>query len=249
MSEPAPVATQAEHVPMVESKQQRPWWSETIGKNRLADYALTALLVLEAMILFIGAPLASMGFRIPLLIGGSVGVPLVLSIVIISSSTGARSLAALASAFAVVGAAYRIDHPSLVTVWLGHLAVIVAVLAISIVVAKAVFAPGRITHHRIEGAVILYLNIALAFTSIFRLISELDPLAFSQFPAHQSEAAAVGGMLYFSFTTLTSTGFGDILPVNPVARSMANLESVIGQLYLAILLARLVTMHVEARRY
>jgi hypothetical protein len=56
-------------------------------------------------------------------------------------------------------------------------------------------------------------------------------------------------MLYFSFTTLTATGFGEILPINPLARSMANLESVLGQLYLAILLARLVTMHVESRRY
>jgi hypothetical protein len=56
-------------------------------------------------------------------------------------------------------------------------------------------------------------------------------------------------MLYFSFTTLTSTGFGEILPVDPFAHSMANLESVVGQLYLAILLARLVTMHVESRRH
>jgi hypothetical protein len=60
---------------------------------------------------------------------------------------------------------------------------------------------------------------------------------------------AASNMLYFSFTTLTSTGFGEILPIDPFARSMANLESVVGQLYLAILLARLVTMHVEARRY
>jgi hypothetical protein len=242
-------ALPAEHVPMAENRTQRPWWSAPIGHGRLKDYALTALLVLESTILFIGAPLASMGLQIPLLIGGSVGVPLVLSIVIISSITGARCLAALASVFAIAGATYRIGHPSLITVWLGHLAVIVAVLAISLVVAKAVFGPGRITHHRIEGAVILYLNIALAFTSVFRLISELDPFAFTQFSAHQNEVAAISGMLYFSFTTLTSTGFGDILPVNPVARSMANLESVVGQLYLAILLARLVTMHVEARRY
>jgi Ion channel len=55
-------------------------------------------------------------------------------------------------------------------------------------------------------------------------------------------------MPYFSFTTLTSTGFGEILPVDPFARSMANLESVVGQLYLAILLARLATMHVESPR-
>lgn len=47
----------------------------------------------------------------------------------------------------------------------------------------------------------------------------------------------------FSLTTLTSTGYGDILPVHPLARSLANLEAVIGQLLLAVLLARLVSQH------
>jgi voltage-gated potassium channel Kch len=121
------------------------------------------------------------------------------------------------------------------------------VAGISTVVVRAVFAPGRITHHRISGAIILYLNIALVFTSIFRLIQELDPDGFAHIAAHQPEPEAVSTMLYFSFTTLTSTGFGEIVPVDPFARSMANLESVAGQLYLAILLARLVTMHVGSK--
>jgi Ion channel len=215
----------------------------------LSDYALSALLVLEALILFIAAPLAGMGIRVPLFLGALVGVPLILAIVIISSSTGARLLVTLAAAMAAGGAAFRINHPSLVTVWLGHMAVIIAVIAISLVIGKAVFAPGRITHHRIEGGVILYLNIAMAFTSVYRLISELDPTAFADISGHQTETAALSTMLYFSFTTLTATGFGEILPINPLARSMANLESVLGQLYLAILLARLVTMHMESRRY
>ena len=55
-------------------------------------------------------------------------------------------------------------------------------------------------------------------------------------------------MLYFSLTTLTTTGYGDIVPVDPLARSMANLESIIGQFYLAITVARLVTLELEHRR-
>ena len=86
------------------------------------------------------------------------------------------------------------------------------------------------------------------FTSIYRLIFELDPAAFLAMPPHQTEYGAMASMLYFSFTTLTATGFGEILPVNPLARSMANLEAISGQLYLAILLARLVTMHTERRQ-
>jgi voltage-gated potassium channel Kch len=54
--------------------------------------------------------------------------------------------------------------------------------------------------------------------------------------------------LYFSLTTLTTTGYGDIVAVDPFARSLANLESVIGQFYLAITVARLVTLELEDRR-
>jgi hypothetical protein len=50
-------------------------------------------------------------------------------------------------------------------------------------------------------------------------------------------------MLYFSLSALTTTGSGDILAVHPLVRSLANLEAVIGQLYPATLLARLVTLH------
>ena len=55
-----------------------------------------------------------------------------------------------------------------------------------------------------------------------------------------------GRLLYF--VTLTSTGYGDIVPLHPVARSLATLEAVIGQLFPATLLARLVSLELEGRR-
>jgi hypothetical protein len=54
-------------------------------------------------------------------------------------------------------------------------------------------------------------------------------------------------LIYFTFVTLTSTGHGDIVPMHPIARSLANLEAIIGQLYPATLLARLVTLELEGR--
>jgi hypothetical protein len=53
---------------------------------------------------------------------------------------------------------------------------------------------------------------------------------------------------YFSVTTLTTAGFGDITAVNPFARTLVMMEALIGQLYPAILIARLVSLHVEAKR-
>ena len=54
--------------------------------------------------------------------------------------------------------------------------------------------------------------------------------------------------LYFSFTTLTTVGYGDISPVHPIARSLANFEALLGQLYPAILIARLVSMEFESSK-
>jgi voltage-gated potassium channel Kch len=52
-------------------------------------------------------------------------------------------------------------------------------------------------------------------------------------------------LTYFSLSTLTTTGYGDVVPVLPLARSLANLEAVMGQLFPATLLARIVALHLE----
>ena len=59
---------------------------------------------------------------------------------------------------------------------------------------------------------------------------------------------AYGQILYFSFVTLTSTGFGDIVPVHPVIRMLVNVEAIIGQLYPPTLLARLITLELRGAR-
>jgi hypothetical protein len=89
---------------------------------------------------------------------------------------------------------------------------------------------------------VVYLNIALIFASGFSLIWELRPAAFATLSLAAGGSAELDTMLYFSLTTLTTTGYGDIVPVDPFARSLANLEVVLGQFYLAITVARLVTL-------
>jgi hypothetical protein len=85
--------------------------------------------------------------------------------------------------------------------------------------------------HRIQGAVILYLNFALFFFVLYRLLDTLTSHAFSGLPPPGTENGTGSALLYFSFTTLTTAGYGDITPVHPLARNLANLESVVGQLY------------------
>jgi hypothetical protein len=108
---------------------------------------------------------------------------------------------------------------------------------------------GPVTGHRIRGAIALYLLIAVLFAFLYGLIEELAPGAFNM-PADWTRGASSSGeaFYYFSVVTLTTVGYGDITAVHPLVRSLVMLEALIGQLYPAILLAQLVTLHLETRR-
>lgn len=128
---------------------------------------------------------------------------------------------------------------------------IVALVVLGGVIVSGVFGPGRVTWHRIQGGVSLYLIVALLFAHLYGLLSILAPGALSGVPAGMNPHSVFyrGRLLYFSLTTLTTTGYGDIVPLHAVARSLATLEAVVGQLFPATLLARLVTLELmEARR-
>jgi hypothetical protein len=108
-----------------------------------------------------------------------------------------------------------------------------------------VFGGGRITYHRIVGAILLYLLIAVAFATLFAFVG-LSILDAFKGIAFKDDAALANSLFYLSFVTMTSTGYGDIVPVHPLARSLCNIESIIGQLYPATILARLVTLELRS---
>jgi voltage-gated potassium channel Kch len=93
----------------------------------------------------------------------------------------------------------------------------------------------------------VFLLLGLAWTFAYTLVALGDPAAFS-FPAATLNLQNLHArLLYFSTMTLTTVGYGDITPVNPVARSLAALEAITRQLFPVILLARLVSMELHYR--
>jgi hypothetical protein len=114
------------------------------------------------------------------------------------------------------------------------------------VVATQVFAAGRVTRHRICGAIVVYLLLGAIWALLYQLVALTIPQAFrfSEPPAGGDPDVLQRLMTYYSFITLTTTGYGDITPVHPVARTLAMLEALVGQLYPAITLARLVSLAV-----
>ena len=103
----------------------------------------------------------------------------------------------------------------------------------------------RVTGETIYSAVTAYLVVALGFTASYLLVALQFPHAFvGQLHSHRFfPDASPGDMIYFSIANLTTAGFGDISPVDPIGRMVASVEMLFGTLYPTVILARLVGLH------
>jgi hypothetical protein len=115
------------------------------------------------------------------------------------------------------------------------------------VILNDVLRGGRVTTDKVLGAICVYLLLGVIWASLYAIVD----LASSEhaFRGAVGAAGPDGGLgfsnlLYFSFVTLTTLGYGDIVPVSSIARTLSILEGVTGPLYLAVLIARLVGLHI-----
>ncbi len=108
-----------------------------------------------------------------------------------------------------------------------------------------IFNQDRVSKDLIVGAALVYFLMALAWTFIIGAVETLHPGSYA---AAQGAVDSVRmDFLYYSFVTMTTLGYGDIIPVTKLARSLCILEAVIGQLYLVVSVAWLVGMHVSQK--
>jgi hypothetical protein len=107
---------------------------------------------------------------------------------------------------------------------------------------RYVLLPEVMNANKLYGAGAIYLMLGVTWAYFYGVIQYFYPGSFAPAGAPLNQL----DFLYFSFTVLTTVGFGDIVPVHPVARGLTTLEQIIGVLYVAILIARLSGMYSEA---
>lgn len=214
--------------------------------ERWRDPLLTALTILLALLIFVLAPLRAERVSGAQEIGFALVAVLTGAVLVLSGKRFAIWALLTAILLAGIAAVHRLYQPSILDVYLDATAWLLISVALILEVGRAVFGPGRVTYHRVIGAVLLYLAIGLAFAALFTFIGAASDTAFSGFVVRDS-ATLADVMLYFSFGALTGIGSGDITALHPIARSLVLVEAMIGQLYPATLLARIVTLEVEDR--
>ncbi|MGA7415320.1 MAG: ion channel [Bryobacteraceae bacterium] len=163
----------------------------------------------------------------------------------VSIAWKSRALFFTAASFALAAILFKwatwFTAPHALGVWPDVLSLISTIL-IAFILLRRVFSVGPVTTSRIQGAIAVYLSFGIAWAHAFHITSVLNPGSFS---TATHELTNVADWIYFSFITLTTVGYGDIVPVKPIARSLATSEAFTGQLYLAVLLAHLVSMRVS----
>ena len=208
--------------------------------TRFREPALNALLVLTVLLVFVIGPLQEAGIRARWILNVS---PVLMGYVSYFVVSGRRLILfgfGLSAAGLLLESTLRSQIPAtLATTAAG---VLFAATIIS-AVAHAIPRHGPITAHHIRGAVTIYLNVGLLFAMLGHLLYQFAPGAYLNVdPAH-----SLGDLVYFSLSTLTCSGYGDILPMHPLTRSLTTLEAVVGQLYISTVVGALVGLSVSFR--
>ena len=111
----------------------------------------------------------------------------------------------------------------------------------TILIVRSVFIREDLKDHPVYGGITGYMLIGVTFAIVYTVIYEIDPNAFHVDEAvRQHDLLPFGDLLYYSFICLTTLGIGDITPLNPFARSVTVVETIIGVMYVAVMIAQLI---------
>ena len=134
---------------------------------------------------------------------------------------------------------------------LDRLAVVIFIFFLLLTIGEVlryILKRGPVTADKLHGALASYIMIIFLFAFIYSVVESFTPGSFNFPQADATDPHAVFRLLYFSFTTLTTVGYGDIVPVTDQARSFVIIEEFTGVFFVAILIARLAGLYPQASK-
>jgi hypothetical protein len=215
-----------------------------------SDFALEQ--AVEGKVIFLLAMIALVQFGYPITAYGTGALIayelLYASMLVVGVIVGRDSrrhvavLAVAGGAFLVASLLYAVSPTATWAVFITYFALIPYLLMLVWVLGRFLAIAQTITRDVLYAAVALYLLLGAVFVPLYGVLESFAPGSFrdGSFP----DAPVLWQQLvYFSYTTLTTSGYGDVLPVSWWARSLANLEMITGVLFITIVMARLVALY------
>jgi hypothetical protein len=214
-----------------------------IGSFWRTDRGLTALLLFLFLTLLVAPPLLSSGIISPFLFDVLFSLVLLSGASVVSTRRWPAILALALAALTLAVRWMRLGPHARSLDTIDPALTALSFLTLAGLVLFQVLRKGPITLYRVQGAIAAYMLLGLAWAGAYELVSQVAPGSFRL----ADGKAEPMSLLYYSFVTLTTVGYGDVTPVLPAARSLAMAEALVGQLFPAVLIARLVSMELAAR--
>jgi voltage-gated potassium channel len=203
-------------------------------------------LLISLLVIFITSP-----FVVPYYYGPTI-LNIIAAIVLLSATFAVserRSFFIFALAASTISIALTFWLAAARTHWLiivSHGSLIIVISFFAVAILSYVLRSGKVTSDKIYAAICVYLLFGYSFAFVYSLIEEIEPGSFTSLIsiAPHDLVSRVMQMRYFSFVTLTTVGYGDLVPHSQLARTTALLEAMLGQFYLVALIGRLVGLHI-----
>jgi len=211
-------------------------FTQTFSKNRFLFLLISILCLLIFTPVFqgfVGVRILMNAFITAILISGTYAASKKIYITITAASLALPMLVS-------IWISHFVDIPFLVFV--GDCFGITFIAFLVVVILSFIFREKQVTVNVIYGSIVVYLLIAIMWSFVYSVLESIHPGSF----ATGEGQIEVGRRLYiyYSFVTITTLGYGDITPTTDLANSFSFLEAVTGQLYIAILIARLVGIQI-----
>ncbi len=208
------------------------WFERAMNETRRSSRILLVALVLDV---FFIPPLVDVGALPAWFAAVATTVTLLAATFALGGHRAARGFLFAAAALALVSRWVHVVAGADGTALLNSSVMAVATGAFAGVLLVDVFSRGRLPD-RLLAVLLAYVFIGATWAEVYHVAQILHPGALSL----PGRAHPISEYIYFSFATLTSVGYGDVLPVHPLVRSLAVLEALTGQLYLVLVISRFV---------
>jgi Ion channel len=207
-------------------------------------YVAVLLLTLSAVVFLIGAPTADWSRGLAFAIEGSA---LVLTVATSRERRAVRRRRAAVLGLAIIVGVILVAVGVLPR-WLTAAAAVFVTAGIPVALIRGLLrllSQQGVTLHAVAGSIAIYLSIGLIFAWVIGFVAQVDSTPYF---AQHTGPANLGDKVYFSFTVMTTTGFGDFTPATPAGHALAVIEMLTGQLYLVTVIGLLIGNFASRRR-
>lgn len=203
-------------------------------------------LLISLVVIFVVSPFVVPYFYGPTILNVIAAIVLLAATYAVSRRQSFFIFALSLSIFSIAMTFWLAASPSYWLVVVAHGSLVVVIVFFAAAILSYVLGSGKVTWDKIYGAICAYLLLGYAWTFAYSVIEELQPGSFGSptSPIPHDLVDRVMQLRYFSFVTLATVGYGDIVPHTPAARTLALLEAILGQFYLVALVGRLVGLHI-----